>query len=65
MADHMATNGVIHVIDRVMYPIPMGSVVDAVKMNDDLTTLLTAVTTAGLGGVLSGGEPSILFVKCS
>ena len=53
MADKMASNGVIHVIDRVMLP-PVGSVVDAVKMDPMLSTLLTAVTTADLGAVLSG-----------
>ena len=53
-ADQMASNGIIHVIDRVMFPIPFGSVVDVVKMDPELSVLLKAVTAAGLGGVLSG-----------
>ena len=57
MADQMASNGVIHVISRVMYPIPMGDVVDIVSTMSNFTTLLTAVKTAGLAETLKGKSP--------
>ena len=57
-ADQMASNGVIHVLSRVMYPIPMGDVVDVVSMNPDFSTLLTAVETAGIAATLKGRSGS-------
>lgn len=60
-ADQMATNGVIHVINKVMFPIPTGSVVDAVVGNKDFSTLLTAVQTAKLATTLSGAGPFTVF----
>ena len=53
-ADQMATNGVIHVVNRVMFPIPMGSVVDVVVKDAHFSTLLKAVQTAKLATTLSG-----------
>merc|ERR1712168_713316 len=60
-ADQMATNGVIHVINRVMFPIPMGSVVDVVVKDQDFSTLLKAVQTAKLATTLSGNGPFTVF----
>lgn len=52
--DNLASNGVIHVVDRVLFPIPEGSVTDLVVKDPMLSTLLTAVQKANLGGVLGG-----------
>ncbi|XP_033757103.1 transforming growth factor-beta-induced protein ig-h3-like [Pecten maximus] len=50
--DQNATNGVIHVVDRVMFPIPLMSMVDMVKADRQLKTLLTAVSAAGIASAL-------------
>ncbi|CAH1793307.1 unnamed protein product [Owenia fusiformis] len=55
MADQMASNGVIHVLSRVMFPIPTMNIVTAVAGGKDFSTLLTAVQTAGLASTLEGG----------
>jgi len=59
-ADQEADNGVIHVLGGVMLP-PNGNLVDYVSTNADFSTLLTAVTTANLQGVLGGNGPFTLF----
>nr|KAG5705586.1 hypothetical protein BaRGS_034784 [Batillaria attramentaria] len=41
-ADQKASNGVIHVLGKVMFPIPEGSVVDLVAKEKMLSTLLKA-----------------------
>jgi len=46
--DQMATNGIIHVIDRVMFPIPVEDIVTAVSKTPMFSTLLKAVEVAGL-----------------
>jgi uncharacterized surface protein with fasciclin (FAS1) repeats len=50
--DIEASNGVIHVIDTVLLPPddaePAGSIVDIALATEDLTTLVSAVTAAGL-----------------
>lgn len=59
--DQEADNGVIHVLGNgVMLP-PNGNLVDYVVNNADFSTLLTAVTTANLQGVLGGAGPFTLF----
>merc|ERR1711976_373012 len=56
----MATNVIIHVVNKVMMP-PGGNIVDYVQGDADFSTLLNAVTTADLGGLLSGPGPFTLF----
>ncbi|KAK3732780.1 hypothetical protein RRG08_041090 [Elysia crispata] len=46
-ADEVADNGFIHFIDSVIMP-PEGSVVTAVSNDPDLSTLLSAITKAGI-----------------
>ncbi|MDQ3031203.1 MAG: fasciclin domain-containing protein [Myxococcota bacterium] len=57
MADIEASNGVIHVIDRVLLP---PTVADLTRYAG-LTTLAGAVTTAGLADDLSGAGPFTVF----
>ncbi len=49
-ADLIATNGVVHVIDRVLMP-PMGNVVETAVANPNLTYLVAAVVRATQGPV--------------
>merc|ERR1712179_259836 len=45
MADQNATNGVIHVVDRVLFPIPVGDIPAELSMRKDVfSTLLEAAT---------------------
>lgn len=44
----------IHVIDRVMFPLPIEPITGLVAKDPMLKTLLTAVKAAGLVGTLSG-----------
>jgi len=51
--DLSASNGVVHVINKVMMP-PSGSIVDLVVGNSDLSTLLAQVQKVGLVDALKG-----------
>ena len=63
-ADITADNGVIHVIDTVLAPTSLTSnIVDVAVATDDLSTLIAAVTAAGLGDALSGDGPFTVFGK--
>jgi len=61
LADQNATNGVIHVVNRVMFPIPLTNIPGVVTMDSKrFSTLLTAVKAANLVQTLEGG-PFTLF----
>jgi len=55
LADQQASNGVIHVLRKVIFPIPEGSVVDFVSRDPFVSTLLKAVVAADLVKTLQGG----------
>nr|XP_022309813.1 transforming growth factor-beta-induced protein ig-h3-like [Crassostrea virginica] len=61
LADQNATNGVIHVIDRVEFPIPIADVVKTAEQQRELGTLVKAVVAAGLQNTLSGPGPFTVF----
>jgi uncharacterized surface protein with fasciclin (FAS1) repeats len=64
VADIMADNGVVHVIDAVLVPevTPVTTtVVDIIVNSPDHTTLETAVIAAGLADDLSGDGPFTVF----
>ena len=54
LPDQNATNGVIHVIDKVMFPLPTGAIPQVVGDNPDLSTLLYAIAQANLTDALNG-----------
>jgi transforming growth factor-beta-induced protein len=63
MADQMASNGVIHVIDNIILPPamkgePTGTIVDVVSGNEDFSTLVTALSAAGLVDTLADENAS-------
>lgn len=57
-ADVMASNGVIHVIDKVILP---STVVGLAINNPDFSILVQAVVKAGLADVLKGSGPFTVF----
>jgi len=57
-ADVMASNGIIHVIDKVLLP---PSVVDIATYSSDFSSLVSAVVKAELAGTLSGDGPFTVF----
>ncbi|WP_321368905.1 fasciclin domain-containing protein [uncultured Draconibacterium sp.] len=57
-ADVMASNGVIHVIDKVLLP---PTVVDLATYSEDFTSLVSAVVKADLAGALSAEGPFTVF----
>jgi uncharacterized surface protein with fasciclin (FAS1) repeats/plastocyanin len=63
VADLVADNGVVHVIDAVLLPPapPTTTVVDIIVNSPDHTTLETAVIAAGLADDLSGDGPFTVF----
>ncbi len=68
-ADIGASNGVIHIIDRVLIPPglmsakpkPAGTIVDVAASNPPFSTLVTAVKAAGLVETLSSKGPFTVF----
>ena len=58
LADVVGTNGVIHVIDKVLLP---PTVVDIAIGNSNFSTLVQAVVKAGLAETLSGAGPYTVF----
>ena len=54
LPDQNATNGVIHVVSRVMFPIPLMNIPEEVTRDPRFSTLLTAVEKANLATVLAG-----------
>lgn len=57
-ADIPASNGVIHVIDKVLLP---PTVVDIATYSNDFSSLVSAVVKADLAGTLSGDGPFTVF----
>jgi len=60
-ADIMADNGVIHLVTDVIYPFPTGNIAEIVTGDARFSTLLAAVSAAGLADVLSGEGPFTVF----
>ncbi len=60
-ADVGASNGVIHVIDRVLVPPGVLNVVQMAQTNATFSVLVEAVVTANLAGTLSGSGPFTVF----
>ena len=64
VADIIADNGVVHVIDAVLLPPapePTNTILDIVVNSDDHDTLEVAVIAAGLAETLSGDGPYTVF----
>ena len=59
--DIQASNGVVHVIDKVILPANKNIVETAVLKAPEFTTLVEAVTAAGLDATLSGTGPFTVF----
>ncbi|HET7864043.1 MAG TPA: fasciclin domain-containing protein [Burkholderiaceae bacterium] len=60
-ADVAASNGVVHVIDKVLVPPGVLTVVQMAQANPQFSTLVGAVVDAGLAGTLSGAGPFTVF----
>jgi uncharacterized surface protein with fasciclin (FAS1) repeats len=59
-ADIAASNGIVHVIDRVLVP-GTGDIVDIASENQDFSTLVALVSNAGLVETLQGEGPFTVF----
>jgi transforming growth factor-beta-induced protein len=60
-ADVAASNGVIHVVDKVLVPPGVLNIVQMAQVNPTFSTLVGAVVSANLQGTLSGTGPFTLF----
>ncbi|NER15942.1 fasciclin domain-containing protein [Spongiivirga citrea] len=60
IADIMASNGIVHVIDTVLLP-PLPSIVDIAVGNPDFSTLVAALGQANLVDALQGEGPFTVF----
>ncbi len=60
-ADVAASNGVIHVIDKVLVPPGVLNIVQMAQVNPSFSTLVGAVVSANLQGTLSGAGPFTVF----
>jgi len=59
--DVAASNGVIHVVDKVLVPPGVLNIVQMAQVNPTFSTLVGAVVSANLQGTLSGAGPFTLF----
>merc|ERR1711972_110915 len=60
-ADINASNGIIHIMKDVIYPIPSGNIAEVVSGDERFSTLLAAVGAAGLADTLATGGPFTVF----
>jgi len=60
-ADIPADNGVIHMVNCVIYPLPTGNIAEVVTGDERFSTLLAAVVAAELTDTLASGGPFTLF----
>ena len=60
-ADVMASNGVIHVIDEVILPAPLGDVVEVAVANGNFKTLVQLLTDLKLVDTLKGMKAQTIF----
>jgi uncharacterized surface protein with fasciclin (FAS1) repeats len=60
-ADVPASNGVIHVVDKVLVPPGVLNIVQMAKLNPSFSVLVEAVVAANLAGTLSGTTPYTVF----
>jgi uncharacterized surface protein with fasciclin (FAS1) repeats len=60
-ADVAATNGVVHVIDKVLVPPGVLNIVQMAQVNPAFSSLVEAVVAADLQGALSGTGPFTVF----
>ena len=60
-ADVAATNGVVHVIDKVLVPPGVLNIVQMAQLNPAFSTLVGAVVDADLAATLSGAGPFTVF----
>lgn len=60
-ADVAASNGTIHVIDKVLVPPGVLNIVQLAQLNPQLSSLAGAVVSANLQGTLSGPGPFTVF----
>nr|XP_054765972.1 transforming growth factor-beta-induced protein ig-h3-like [Lytechinus pictus] len=65
MFDKEAKNGVIHGMNRVIYPIPMGNLLDAMKMIPGVSATLKLIEFAGIESALTGEGPFTIFAPCN
>lgn len=63
LADRECSNGVIHVIDHVLYPIPEKNIVELGAETPDFSQLVFAVVTAKLEKTLEGIYGFIFITK--
>jgi len=61
MFDKMAKNGIIHGMNRVIYPIPYGNLLDAMKMIPGLDITMRLIQFAGIESTLTGEGPFTIF----
>merc|ERR1712142_153595 len=59
--DIVADNGVIHMMSEVVYPFPTTTIAGLVSTDERFSTLLAAVSAAGLVDTLSGEGPFTVF----
>jgi uncharacterized surface protein with fasciclin (FAS1) repeats len=59
--DVAASNGVVHVIDKVLIPPGVLNVVQMAQLNPDFSTLVGSVVARNLQGTLSGAGPFTVF----
>merc|ERR1712241_863145 len=59
--DIVADNGVIHMMSEVVYPFPNSTIAELVTGDERFSTLLAAVTAAGLADTLAGEGPFTVF----
>jgi len=60
-SDIVADNGIIHILSDVVYPFPNSTIAELVAGDERFSTLLAAVSAAGLADTLAGPGPFTVF----
>ncbi|GAB6019386.1 hypothetical protein CHUAL_000971 [Chamberlinius hualienensis] len=61
LSDIIGHNGVIHIIDRFLYPVPNGTAMDVILQNPNLKLFSNLVRECNLTDYMTGREPHTIF----
>lgn len=65
LPDNDASNGVVHMLNQVIYPVPMENIVAEASTTPELSTLVYAIIRGNLQKTLSGTLKRYYEIQCN